>query len=279
MEDDMYFQKRIAMIAIVAGTAVATGGIDGPFFEPPGSPGFTVTDDGGWPSLPGGVTWSFSGFDLVECVRGLHYGKDAGFEFAASLDGGLDPGESMIFNGIIGAAGNTAEWIGYTFIYVYNAPQNDYLPVGVTTRMRMTLARTDGTPIPLALPASVDGTFPAAADACAKITGDFRDHWTLEASDGSGWEPFRDFYDVRLTPPPSHPHAGTAFDLGTAFYTSDACPVDLALPIGVLDLSDIVAFVTAFTSSDPAADLAEPLGVQDLQDIVAFVATFTDGCP
>jgi hypothetical protein len=54
---------------------------------------------------------------------------------------------------------------------------------------------------------------------------------------------------------------------------------DLADPFGVLDLADIVAFITAFGAQDPDADLAEPFGVFDLADIVALVTAFEAGCP
>lgn len=56
-------------------------------------------------------------------------------------------------------------------------------------------------------------------------------------------------------------------------------PADLSEPFGVLDLSDITAFVGAFVAQDPAADLAEPTGVFDLADLTAFVTAFTGGCP
>ncbi len=60
----------------------------------------------------------------------------------------------------------------------------------------------------------------------------------------------------------------------------DGCnAADLAEPFGVLDLADITAFVSAFTTADPAADIAEPFGVFDLADITAFVGAFTGGCP
>jgi hypothetical protein len=53
---------------------------------------------------------------------------------------------------------------------------------------------------------------------------------------------------------------------------------DLAEPFGTLDLADITAFVSAFTSQDPAADL-NPDGLFDLADITAFVGAFNGGCP
>jgi hypothetical protein len=55
-------------------------------------------------------------------------------------------------------------------------------------------------------------------------------------------------------------------------------PADLAEPLGVLDLADIVAFVTAFTTLDPIADF-DGNGLFDLADITAFVAAFSAGCP
>jgi hypothetical protein len=57
------------------------------------------------------------------------------------------------------------------------------------------------------------------------------------------------------------------------------CPADLAQPFGVLDLSDITAFVSAFLVRESIADLALPVGVFDLNDIVGFVDAFIAGCP
>lgn len=54
---------------------------------------------------------------------------------------------------------------------------------------------------------------------------------------------------------------------------------DLAAPFGVLDLSDITAFVAGFTGQDPISDLAPPAGVWDLADVSAFVAAFVAGTP
>lgn len=47
---------------------------------------------------------------------------------------------------------------------------------------------------------------------------------------------------------------------------------------GVLDLADLVRFVTAFMDGDPLADFTGE-GVFDLADIVAFVSAFNAGCP
>ncbi|MEZ6244073.1 MAG: GC-type dockerin domain-anchored protein [Phycisphaerales bacterium] len=54
---------------------------------------------------------------------------------------------------------------------------------------------------------------------------------------------------------------------------------DLAEPYGVLDFSDVIAFLTEFGTMGDAADLAEPVGVWDFSDVVAFLTAFGGGCP
>jgi hypothetical protein len=54
---------------------------------------------------------------------------------------------------------------------------------------------------------------------------------------------------------------------------------DLAVPYGVLDFTDIVAFLGAFGAMDPLADLAPPTGIFDFTDVVAFLGAFGPGCP
>lgn len=67
--------------------------------------------------------------------------------------------------------------------------------------------------------------------------------------------------------------------VGIAFGPAAPCnQADLALPRGILDLADINAFITAFTTQAPAADLT-PDGLFDLTDVTAFIAAFTAGCP
>ena len=61
--------------------------------------------------------------------------------------------------------------------------------------------------------------------------------------------------------------------------TVGSCPADLAEPFGTLDFSDVVAFLGAFSTMDPAADLAPPFGTFDFSDVVAFLAAFGAGCP
>ncbi len=57
------------------------------------------------------------------------------------------------------------------------------------------------------------------------------------------------------------------------------CPADLAEPFGQLDFSDVVSFLTAFGTMDPAADFAEPIGQFDFSDVTAFLIAFGAGCP
>ncbi len=54
---------------------------------------------------------------------------------------------------------------------------------------------------------------------------------------------------------------------------------DLAEPFGVLDFSDVVAFLGAYGAMDPIADLAPPFGVFDFTDVVTFLGAFGAGCP
>ncbi|MEZ6241900.1 MAG: SBBP repeat-containing protein [Phycisphaerales bacterium] len=64
-------------------------------------------------------------------------------------------------------------------------------------------------------------------------------------------------------------------ELGTA----DACAADMAAPEGVLDFSDVTAFLAAFVAMDPIADMSEPFGQFDFSDVTSFLAAFAGGCP
>jgi len=57
------------------------------------------------------------------------------------------------------------------------------------------------------------------------------------------------------------------------------CPADFAEPFGELNFSDVLAFLSAFGSADPAADLAEPFGELNFSDVLAFLGGFGAGCP
>ncbi len=54
---------------------------------------------------------------------------------------------------------------------------------------------------------------------------------------------------------------------------------DLADPLGALDFSDVLAFLSAFGSQSPSADLAPPAGSFDFTDVIAFLTAFGSGCP
>jgi len=91
---------------------------------------------------------------------------------------------------------------------------------------------------------------------------------------------------ARYTDDPATADTGSGFapvvDIGAFEFIPGAgpCgPADLAIPFGVLDFSDVVAFLTAFGTMQPAADLAPPIGVFDFSDVVAFLTAFGAGCP
>lgn len=54
---------------------------------------------------------------------------------------------------------------------------------------------------------------------------------------------------------------------------------DVAFPFGVLDFSDVLAFITAVNAGDPSADIAEPFGQVDITDVFEFLIQFSAGCP
>ncbi|MEZ6244063.1 MAG: GC-type dockerin domain-anchored protein [Phycisphaerales bacterium] len=78
--------------------------------------------------------------------------------------------------------------------------------------------------------------------------------------------------------------AGGGFELAGGFWGGSAggggCNIaDLALPLGTLDFSDVIAFLTAFGSMQAPADLAPPFGTFDFSDVIAFLTAFGNGCP
>jgi hypothetical protein len=72
--------------------------------------------------------------------------------------------------------------------------------------------------------------------------------------------------------------AGILISVASGTFAPTVCLADLAEPFGLLDLADIVAFVGAFGTQDPAADF-DGNGLFDLADIIAFVDAFAAGCP
>lgn len=64
----------------------------------------------------------------------------------------------------------------------------------------------------------------------------------------------------------------------TVSYPGPCNAADVAEAFGILDLSDVGAFVGAFVAMEPLADLDEN-GLYDLGDIGLFISAFTGGCP
>ena len=71
---------------------------------------------------------------------------------------------------------------------------------------------------------------------------------------------------------------GVGIPAGQALPDERCNDADIARPFNVIDLADVTAFVSAFTSAEPIADLNAD-GLHDLSDVVAFVGAFLDGCP
>ena len=69
------------------------------------------------------------------------------------------------------------------------------------------------------------------------------------------------------------------FDIDLVLTPFPCSAVDYAFPAGVLDFSDVFAFLVAFGGLSPLADLAPPFGVFDFSDVFAFLVAFGDGCP
>ncbi|MEZ6242431.1 MAG: SUMF1/EgtB/PvdO family nonheme iron enzyme [Phycisphaerales bacterium] len=57
------------------------------------------------------------------------------------------------------------------------------------------------------------------------------------------------------------------------------CVADFAEPFGVLDVSDALSFLGAFSLGSLGADLDIPAGVLDFSDVYAFLQAFAAGCP
>ena len=70
-----------------------------------------------------------------------------------------------------------------------------------------------------------------------------------------------------------------AFGDGPLDQPATPCVADLASPFGVVDLTDVDAFIAAFLIGDPVADLALNFGIVDLQDVDEFIDLFLAGCP
>ncbi|MEZ6241619.1 MAG: GC-type dockerin domain-anchored protein [Phycisphaerales bacterium] len=66
----------------------------------------------------------------------------------------------------------------------------------------------------------------------------------------------------------------------TLYYSTTSCGLaDLAPPCGVLDFSDVLAFLVAFAGQQVFADLAPSDGVFDFSDVIGYLNAFDAGCP
>ncbi len=66
-------------------------------------------------------------------------------------------------------------------------------------------------------------------------------------------------------------------DMAFRLIGAQASVADLSEPYGVLDFSDVVAFLGAFATGGEAADLAAPAGSVDFADVVAFLTALAAG--
>ncbi len=60
--------------------------------------------------------------------------------------------------------------------------------------------------------------------------------------------------------------------------SGQTCAADLNAD-GVLDASDLSLLLSLYPAADPAIDLAEPFGVVNFSDIVAYLGAYNAGCP
>ncbi|MEM0983075.1 MAG: GC-type dockerin domain-anchored protein [Planctomycetota bacterium] len=58
----------------------------------------------------------------------------------------------------------------------------------------------------------------------------------------------------------------------------NTCLADIAAPIGVVNLSDLFAYIGMYTAQNAGADVASPVGVLNLTDLFAFIDAYTAGC-
>ncbi len=79
--------------------------------------------------------------------------------------------------------------------------------------------------------------------------------------------------------PDSDPFLQISISLSDLGQSQGCNEADLREPFGVLDFSDVIAFLVAFEMEEAQADLAPPFGVFDFSDVVAFLAAFGAGCP
>jgi formylglycine-generating enzyme required for sulfatase activity len=72
---------------------------------------------------------------------------------------------------------------------------------------------------------------------------------------------------------------GMAGRMGLRLASYNPCLADLTIPLGVLDIADLMAFLDLFQHASPTADLAEPFGILNFYDLVTYLVMFNKSCP
>ena len=57
------------------------------------------------------------------------------------------------------------------------------------------------------------------------------------------------------------------------------CASDLAAPFGIVDITDVDAFIVGFLDGEGVSDFVAPFGIVDLDDVDEFIEGFLAGCP
>jgi hypothetical protein len=225
----MFFKSLCAIVTTGAATLLLAGNtqaaVTGPMYPPPG--GVTLSSSGTGDANAGGATWTYSSFSPGDLSYGLYWGKSSTVPVGLSLDGGGISGlENMAFTGF---AGNVATWNGQTSIYISNG--FGYTQNVVSTRFTLTVSDLSNAPINFVTPASVDITFPAAANAVIPVTGNYKALRKFEVFYGGNWQPAYDLYNSLNT----DPARSTTKSFGAGFYvpepTSLAALAVFALPL------------------------------------------------
>jgi hypothetical protein len=224
------FFKSLSVFVTAGAAALALAGttraaVTGPMYPPPG--GVTLVSSGTGDANAGGATWTYSNFAPADLSYGLYWGKSSSTPVGLSLDGGgISGGENMVFNGF---AGNVATWSGQTSIFVSNG--FGYSQNIVSTRFTLTVSDLSNAPINFVTPASVDITFPSAANAVIPVTGNYKALRKFEVFYGGNWQPAYDLYNSLNT----DPGRSAQKSFGAGFYvpepTSLAALAIFALPL------------------------------------------------
>lgn len=183
----------------------------GPTYPAPGGNDFAST--GGPGAQAGGVTWSYSNFD-VSGLSALYFGLDQlNGPVGAGLSGTADP-----FSNFDGVSGTVATWSGTTTWYDH---QNGTNPSTVATRLTITITGLGSTPWVTDLASiGLDSGFGDLGAVVDNSSGsDFSMHWAVESDADGGWKALN---DVRQH---SSRDGQTITNFGTGFYYEEASAV------------------------------------------------------